>query len=49
MSGLHVLVAEDNDINQEIMRSLLHELGVSCDVAENGEEAVAAFGPSSRL
>ena len=43
VSGLHVLVAEDNDINQEIMRSLLHELGVSCDVAENGEEAVAAF------
>ncbi len=43
LSGMHVLVAEDNDINQEIMRNLLRELGVTCDIAENGEEAVSAF------
>ncbi|SDS26116.1 PAS domain S-box-containing protein [Paenibacillaceae bacterium GAS479] len=35
-----VLVAEDNDVNQKLILKLLYRLGVSADVAENGEFAV---------
>ncbi|OXM13762.1 response regulator [Paenibacillus herberti] len=35
-----VLVAEDNDVNQKLILKLLYRLGVSADVAENGELAV---------
>jgi CheY-like chemotaxis protein len=41
--GFRFLLVEDNDINQEIARTLLMELGATVDVAENGEEAVNAF------
>ncbi len=37
---LHVLLVEDNEINQEIALSLLREQGVNIDVAHNGLEAV---------
>lgn len=36
--GIHVLVAEDNDLNWEIIEELLHEFHVDCDRAVNGEE-----------
>lgn len=39
-----VLVAEDNPINREVMREMLAELGVECDMAENGKLALEAFG-----
>ncbi|NBG88463.1 PAS domain-containing protein [Isachenkonia alkalipeptolytica] len=35
-----VLVAEDQELNQEIMMELLEKKGVHCDVADNGAEAV---------
>lgn len=35
-----VLVAEDNDINQEIIASLLENLDIPYDIANDGEEAV---------
>ena len=38
--GARVLVVEDNEINQEIARSLLEECGVLVDVAENGQSAL---------
>ena len=38
----HVLVAEDNPVNQRIARTLLEKLGYAVDVASNGVEAVAA-------
>lgn len=38
--GMRVLIAEDNDINWEIIRELLREYGVKADRAENGEECV---------
>jgi CheY-like chemotaxis protein len=41
--GLSVLVAEDNDINALLIRSLLTRLGHNVVVAHNGEEAVAVW------
>lgn len=37
----HVLLAEDNPINQEVAVEILQRLGCRVDVAWNGEEAVA--------
>ncbi len=39
-SGLHVLLAEDNRFNQEMVLEILSDVGVSADVVENGLEAV---------
>jgi two-component system sensor histidine kinase/response regulator len=36
-----VLLVEDNDINQQVARELLHDAGVRVEVAENGETALA--------
>jgi Amt family ammonium transporter len=38
--GRKVLLAEDNEVNQLVARELLHRLGIECDVASNGYEAV---------
>lgn len=38
--NLHVLVAEDNQVNQLICDAMLKELGCSCDLAHHGGEAV---------
>lgn len=38
--GLHVLVAEDNALNREIVEEFLNELGVTADYASNGIEAL---------
>ncbi len=35
-----ILVAEDNEINVEILRAMLRQLGFECDVAPNGKEAL---------
>ena len=40
ISGKHVLVAEDNELNVEIVLEFLNELGITADVAKNGEEAI---------
>ena len=39
----HVLVAEDNRINQMYVIELLKHCGCTCDVASNGDEALAAI------
>ncbi|MFM1897299.1 MAG: hypothetical protein RLZZ385_2373 [Pseudomonadota bacterium] len=39
-SGRLVLVAEDNDINQKVIRNQLELLGYASDIAGNGEEAL---------
>ena len=38
--GAHILLVEDNELNQEVAVELLKEVGVSADVAENGEVAL---------
>ena len=40
LAGHHVLIVEDEPINREIAIDLLSDVGVSCDYAENGREAV---------
>lgn len=40
--ALHVLVAEDNKINQQLAAVMLRNIGHKVDVVENGEEAVEA-------
>ena len=42
LSGAHVLLAEDNKVNQEVARQLLEYAGVVVTVANNGAEAAAA-------
>ena len=39
----HVLVAEDNEANQELIKILLIKYGLSFDIANNGLEAVNLF------
>ena len=40
LQGLHILVAEDNDINWEIISAMLAMFGISTDRAENGRVCV---------
>lgn len=40
LNGLRVLVAEDGDINREIMEALLDGMGAICIPAQNGREAL---------
>jgi PAS domain S-box-containing protein len=40
LRGFHVLLAEDNLLNQEIASELLAEVGITVDVACNGQEAL---------
>ncbi len=46
LSGMKILVAEDNEINMEIVTVLLSEAGVSVTQAFNGQEAVDRFKES---
>lgn len=41
LANAQVLVAEDNDINQMLMRSLLEKYGIEADMAGNGLEALS--------
>ena len=40
LEGMHILLTEDNDINQQIACELLEGVGAKVDVANNGREAV---------
>lgn len=42
-SRFRVLLVEDNRVNQSVALKMLGRLGLRCDVAENGREAVAAL------
>ncbi|QLG47189.1 response regulator [Costertonia aggregata] len=39
-NGLHLMVVEDNKINQVITKKMLIKKGMTCDIANNGMEAV---------
>ena len=41
--NIHLLLAEDNPINQDVAVSILEKNGVQVDVAENGVETIAAL------
>ena len=43
LSGVHILLAEDVDINREIFAALLEETGITIDIADNGLIAVSMF------
>ena len=45
--GRRVLLVEDEFINQEISRSLLEDVALAVDLAENGEEALRLAGENS--
>ena len=44
---LNVLVAEDNPVNQEILREQLQALGVRVTLADDGEQALARWNEAS--
>ena len=43
LEGSHILLVEDNKINQEIIIGLLDNSGINIDIANNGKEAVDMF------
>jgi two-component system, sensor histidine kinase and response regulator len=45
--GGHVLLAEDNPINQEVVREMLESFGCRVDVVKNGREAIEALASST--
>ena len=47
LHGMNILVAEDNEINAEILRELLDIEGASCEIYENGQRVVEAFEKST--
>lgn len=46
-SGVKILVAEDNEINAEIITELLDSIGIKCVIAEDGFEALKVFTEES--
>ena len=46
LTGRHVLVAEDNELNWEILEELLADIGLVLDWAENGEICLQKFQAS---
>ena len=51
MAAARILVAEDNDINRKVITRQLGLLGLSCELAEDGQEALARWreGPYDLL
>jgi CheY-like chemotaxis protein len=46
---LHVLVVEDESTNQRLLQRMLQRLGVTCDVAEDGEQCEALLVAAGQL
>lgn len=47
LSGIHILMAEDNELNAEIAKTMLEISGAEVSIAENGKEAVSLFEASA--
>ncbi len=47
-SGMHIVIAEDNDINWEIINEQLKMYNVECDRAENGRECIDILDKSEK-
>ena len=41
--GIDVLIAEDNDVNQMVFSFIMEEIGLSFEMASNGEQVVSMF------
>ncbi len=46
MEGMHFLMAEDNELNSEILTELLDMVGATCETAEDGQAALEKFEQS---
>ena len=42
----HILIVEDNKTNQMLIKILIEDFGLSCDIANDGQEAVNMYVPS---
>ncbi|WP_264520840.1 ATP-binding protein [Flavobacterium sp. N1994] len=40
LKGKHILVVEDNKINQMVTKKMLEKKGITCQIIDNGEDAV---------
>lgn len=47
IQGAHVLLVEDNQINQQVAREILENAGLKVSVASNGEEAIRSINENS--
>ncbi len=47
LDNLNILIAEDNEINAEILTEILKEHNITSEVARNGKEAVEKFAASA--
>ena len=45
--GKRILIAEDNEINQEVVKGLLHFVNMETDFASDGQEALNKFSSSA--
>ena len=45
-SGAHILLVEDNELNQEIASEFIRMMGAESEIAGNGKEAVSKFAAS---
>lgn len=43
LSGMHILIAEDNHFNQRLIKAIVESLGAVAVVVNNGSEALLAF------
>ena len=43
MAGKHILVAEDNELNAEIISGLLVMVGATCVICEDGKKTLETF------
>ena len=46
LAGMHVLIAEDSDMNMEVVRSILTRKGVTSECVSDGQQAVDLFADS---
>ena len=47
IDGTHVLLAEDNEINQQVAREILEDAGVTVSIANNGKDALEMIKANS--
>jgi len=48
-SGVRILLAEDNEINQRVSTDMLKILGIEVEIAANGQQALDLFRKSNRF